>query len=197
MLRIRTNSNSFQVDSTIIATVLTLIVSFVVIPVYKKVINSIYTRKFLMVYEKDYIMPLKNILELHYKNDDGLYLYEDELNILVDKIIQELAFSRERELNYLSSDYSFELIRINSYTMAIIGDIKKLSENYYLFNDLSKRHNKYQSIVDKEIVKECLILLDNFEIEAKRYYKLKFDRIILKDTKIKEMINKYDLELGK
>jgi len=186
-----------NVDSTIIATVLTLIVSFVVIPVYKKVINSIYTRKFLMVYEKDYIMPLKNILELHYKNDDGLYLYEDELNILVDKIIQELAFSRERELNYLSSDYSFELIRINSYTMAIIGDIKKLSENYYLFNDLSKRYNNYQSIVDKEIVKECLILLDNFEIEAKRYYKLKFDRIILKDTKIKEMINKYDLELGK
>ncbi|WP_368791041.1 hypothetical protein AB3Z09_00765 [Companilactobacillus farciminis] len=186
-----------KIDSTIIATVITLIVSFVVMPVYRKIMKFYYIRRFLRAYENDYILSLRNVFEMHLKNNDGLYLYKDEVNKSVKKMIQELSFSREKELNFLSSDYSFEFIRINSYTMALIGNIKKLCENYYLFNDLSRKFDEHQSIIDQEIVKQCLKMLNNFDIEVKKYYKLKFDKIILNDTEISEMIKKFELDLGK
>ncbi|ATO46394.1 hypothetical protein C5L30_001380 [Companilactobacillus farciminis] len=186
-----------KIDSTIIATVITLIVSFVVMLVYRKIMKFYYIRRFLRAYENDYILSLRNVFEMHLKNNDGPYLYKDEVNKSVKKMIQELSFSREKELNFLSSDYSFEFIRINSYTMALIGNIKKLCENYYLFNDLSRKFDEHQSIIDQEIVKQCLKMLNNFDIEVKKYYKLKFDKIILNDTEISEMIKKFELDLGK
>lgn len=39
--------------------------------------------------------------------------------------------------------------------------------------------------------------VNNFDIEVKKYYKLKFDKIILNDTEISEMIKKFELDLGK
>jgi len=182
------------INSTIIATALTLFVSFLVVPIYKKYIKIKYIRRFLKAYIIDYINPLKSLLELH--KDDDLYINKSDVDNLIDKEIQQLNYSREHELIFLSDDYSFELIRINSYTLALIGDIKRLGMNY-LFNDQTEKYYKYQGILDREILRESIKALNDFHINAKKYYKLKFDKVSLDDSVVKNMVKRYELELGK
>lgn len=128
-----------KIDSTIFATVLTLFVSFCAVPIYKTYVKYRYVRRFLKSYIDDYVDPLnrKILNELSSNDIDNFYIFSDEISHQIYKMIRELSYSKKNELNYLSSDYSFELIRINSYTLAILGDVIKLLNNYYLFNDLS------------------------------------------------------------
>lgn len=88
-------------------------------------------------------------------------------------------------------------MRINSYTLYILGDVIKLLNNYYLFNDLSEEYYHDQDELNKEILIECVKLLSDFESNAKKYYKMKFDLVELDDTKICRMISEYEMKLGK
>ena len=174
-------------DSTIFATILTLVVTFIGVPFYKISREKKYISKVTELYEREYIQPLIDIFPKN-ENDD-IDLYREKLIKKIDKSIYALKYSRDNELKYLTKDYTFTLIRINAYTLDLMGRLKELLE-LYPFRNIEVVNPDNEIGFNREVKKKFVQLLNNYNDDVVRYYKFEIDRLSVDYSKINEEMKK-------